>query len=70
MMSRIKPENEYEALVYAVDRLSQRFPDVAEDVIMDLAVDELQSYGGAHVRDFIPVLVERGVSERLRTRAA
>lgn len=69
-MSRFRPENEYEALVYAVGRLAQRFPQVDEDAIMRMAAEELESLGDAHVRDFIPVLVERGVSQRLRTRAA
>jgi hypothetical protein len=65
-MSRMKPANEYEALVYAVSRLAQRFPDADEDAIMVMAAEELQAFSDARVRDFVPVLVERNVVRRLR----
>jgi len=67
MMSRMDPESEYEALMYVVQRLTERFPGVTEDEIRILAAEEFQAYADAHVRDFIPVLVERGVRVRLTT---
>lgn len=65
-MSRLKPENEYEALVYIVGRLAQRYPAVEEDEILAMAAEELQEFDDARVRDFVPVLVERNVVRRLR----
>jgi hypothetical protein len=65
-MSRMKPANEYEALVHVVGRLAQRFPDADEDAIMVMAAEELQAFSDARLRDFVPVLVERNVLRRLR----
>ncbi len=66
-MSSTDPESEWEALMHVVQRLSERFPAVDEDEIRALAAEEFQTYDDAHVRDFIPVLVERSVRVRLRT---
>jgi hypothetical protein len=65
-MSRMKPENEYEELVYTVSRLALRYPDVGEEAIMQMAAEELESFGDARVRAFVAVLVERNVVRRLR----
>lgn len=66
-MSNTDPESEWEALMYVVQRLTERFPGVDESEIRMLAAEEFQAYETAHVRDFIPVLVERGVRQRLIT---
>ncbi|WP_143003736.1 MULTISPECIES: hypothetical protein [unclassified Microbacterium] len=66
-MSRLQPESEYEALVYALERLSETYPFVGEDRLREIAADELAQLDGARVRAFIPVLVERRVKERLAT---
>jgi hypothetical protein len=66
-MSRLQPESEYEALVYALERLSETYPFVGEDRLREIAADELAKLDGARVRAFIPVLVERRVKERLAT---
>ncbi|HBS73555.1 MAG TPA: hypothetical protein DEB55_04110, partial [Microbacterium sp.] len=66
-MSRLQPESEYEALVYALERLSETYPFVGEDRLREIAADDLAQLDGARVRAFIPVLVERRVKERLAT---
>ena len=66
-MSRLQPESEYEALVYALERLYETYPFVGEDRLREIAADELAQLDGARVRAFIPVLVERRVKERLAT---
>ena len=40
-MSRLQPESEYEALVYALERLSETYPFVGEDRLREIAADEL-----------------------------
>lgn len=65
-MSEGEPDSDYEALMHVVHRLSERFPKLSEQEIRDATVDEFEKYEGARVRDFVPVLVERKVAERLR----
>lgn len=66
-MSRTNPENEFEALVYLAERLRLRFPELPEDTAFALIADELESFDGVRLRDYVPVLVERNVLLRLRT---
>ena len=54
------------ALTHAVDRLSDRFPDVPREDIDRLVQEHSEEYDGAPVRDFVPVLVEHDVKEELR----
>jgi hypothetical protein len=65
-MSCTNPGNEFEALVYLADRLRVRFPDVDEDTVFALIAEELESFDGARLRDYVPVLVEHNVLRRLR----
>jgi hypothetical protein len=49
-----------------VDRLTSRFPSVPAEVI-EATVDEVHaSFDEAAVRDFVPIIVEHDVKERLR----
>ncbi|WP_404434600.1 DUF3562 domain-containing protein [Microbacterium lacus] len=66
-MTCTHPENEFEALVYLAERLRQRFPEVTEDAVFALIADELESFDGARLRDYVPVLVEHNVLRRLRS---
>ncbi len=68
-MSSTDPETEYEALMHVVNRLAARFPRIDEDEIRDLTAGAFQDFDDAHVRDFVPVLVERTVRDRLRARS-
>lgn len=67
MMSALDPENEYEALMHVVDRLHARFPECGDAELRQLTAEQFQAFENAHVRDFIPVLVERQVAARLRS---
>ena len=61
-----KAENEGAAIEHVVDRLTAQFPAVPSDVI-EAAVDEVRaSFDDAAVRDFVPVIVEHDVKDRLR----
>lgn len=66
-MTWTKPDNEYEALVYVCRRLEEHFPDVPEETIHSLVVDELERYGSARLRQYIPMLVERELLRTLRS---
>lgn len=65
-MSRTNPETEFEALVYLAERLTARFPDLDEGAAFDLIAEELESFDGARLRAYVPVLVENNVLRRLR----
>lgn len=65
-MSVTNPVSEYEALLYVVDRLAQRFPDVDEDSITTLVVEQFERLDTARLRQFVPVLVEGAVIRMLR----
>ena len=65
-MSCTNPGTEFEALVYLTERLQRRFPDAAENDILALITEELESFDGVRLRDYVPVLVERNVLRRLR----
>ncbi|MFG6402842.1 MULTISPECIES: three-helix bundle dimerization domain-containing protein [unclassified Microbacterium] len=65
-MSRFRPRDEYEALVYVIDRLAEQHPSVDEAAIVDIMAEELEAFSGARIRDYIPVLVERQTRYRLR----
>jgi hypothetical protein len=61
-----KAESEDAAIEHVLDRLTSRFPSVPADVI-EAAVDEVHaSFDEAAVRDFVPIIVEHDVKERLR----
>ncbi|PJI94514.1 three-helix bundle dimerization domain-containing protein [Luteimicrobium subarcticum] len=59
--------NEQRALGDAVDRLTERHPDVAADEIRRQVDETHEEFDGAPVRDFVPILVEHQVDETLRT---
>lgn len=65
-MSCTNPDTEFEALVYLSDRLQSLFPEVDEDTVFVLIAEELESFDGARLRDYVPVLVEHNVLRRLR----
>lgn len=65
-MSCTNPETEFEALVHLADRLQRRFDDVDERELFALIAEELESFDGARLRDYVPVLVESNVLRRLR----
>lgn len=54
------------ALDQIADRLVARFPDESPEGIKQLVTQIHHQYDGSPIRDFIPVLVEREVTERFR----
>ncbi|WP_019179872.1 three-helix bundle dimerization domain-containing protein [Microbacterium yannicii] len=52
-----------------VDRVATRYPNIDRNRIESLVSDSAHSLDGAHVRDFIPVLVEHEVMDQLRREA-
>lgn len=65
-MSCTDPASEFEALVYLADRMQLHFPETTESEIFALIADELESFGDARLRAYVPVLVENAVMRRLR----
>ena len=57
---------EIRALDQVADRLRERFPDTPPDNIKQMVSQVHHQYDGSPIRDFIPVLVEREVSEHFR----
>ncbi|WP_432432617.1 three-helix bundle dimerization domain-containing protein [Cryobacterium breve] len=58
-------EDELIAIGKVVDRLAERFPDLPRTSIEHAVRAEHGAFEGRPVRDFVPVLVERGVKARL-----
>ena len=65
-MSKFRPRDEYEALVYVIDLLARRHPSIDEDLIVRIVAEELERTSAAAVRSYIPELVERNARRRLR----
>ncbi|MDL9979666.1 three-helix bundle dimerization domain-containing protein [Microbacterium sp. ASV49] len=59
--------SEQRALDEAVGRLSERFPSVGRERIAEIVQEEFDSFAGAKVRDYVPVLAENAATDRLRT---
>lgn len=53
------------AVEHAADRLAERFPEVDREHIEELVEEEHETFEGAPVRDFVPVLVEHDVKQKL-----
>ena len=70
-MTAVESEStEAKACAMVVRRLVERFPEVDREAIVE-AVSELhREYDGSRVRDFVPILVERGVRDSLLRRRA
>lgn len=63
-------DGEAASLDHAVERLSERFPDVPRTHIEELVKEHQEQYNGAPVRDFVPVLVEHDAKKQLRAETA
>lgn len=68
-MSAVNPANEYEELVYIVERMARRFPQVGEPALYALVAEQLTRFDRARLRAYVPVLVEGEVLRLLRSRA-
>lgn len=63
-------EDEARALDDVVDRLAERFPTVAREHVASIVAEKHLEMEGHPIRDFVPVLVEHEVRERLRAEGA
>src|SRR6476620_4829746 len=61
--------DEHHAIDEVIARLTSRFPTVDAGHVADIVHEETGKLDGGRVRDFIPVLVERAATERLRLEA-
>lgn len=57
---------ELRALDHVVDRLAERYPAVPRDQIEDIVAEEHRSLDAGRLRDYVPILVEHAVRDRLR----
>jgi hypothetical protein len=60
---------EIRALDLLADRLRERFPDASPESIRQMVIEVHHQYDDSPIRDFIPVLVEREVSDHFRAPA-
>lgn len=58
--------NETQSVERVIDRLAQKFPSMSKDNIARAVHREHHSHDGDPVRTYIPVLIERAVSDLLR----
>lgn len=57
---------EMRALGHVVDRLAEKYPDVPRHHIEGIVEQEHRLLDAGRVRDYVPILVEHAVRERLR----
>jgi hypothetical protein len=58
-------EREADALRHTTERLRLQFPDRSSNEIDSAVNDRYSDFDSAVIRDFVPVLVERSVRNRL-----
>jgi hypothetical protein len=61
-----RAENEDVAVEHVVERLTDKFPDVPASIVEETVTGIHHSFDDAHVRDFVPVIVEHEAKEKLR----
>jgi hypothetical protein len=59
---------ELRAIDALATRLRAKYPETEPDEVRRLVVQVHHQYDGSRIRDFVPVLVEREVSDDLRAR--
>ncbi|TFC44366.1 hypothetical protein E3T26_01090 [Cryobacterium sp. TMT1-21] len=63
-------DEELRAIAKVVDRLAERFPHIPRSSIERAVLEEHKALDGRPVREYVPVLVERGAKGRLRGHGA
>lgn len=59
--------HESRAIDEVIDRLQARFPHVPRERIREVVSVEHAAFAGRPIRDFVPVFVERGAADKLRS---
>lgn len=62
----VTQSDEQAALQDLARRLGDRYPDVKPELVAAAVKEAADGFAQAHVRDFIPVLVERRAKQALR----
>lgn len=57
---------EVHAIAHVARRLRARFPDIQAEAIDRMVFDAAREFDGRPIRDYVPILVERNVIERVR----
>lgn len=65
-MDREQQATEDELVDQVVDRIAERFPDAPRDEVEEVVDEEHHRLDGNPIREFVPVLVEHEVRDRLR----
>lgn len=60
--------DEQQALAQVVERIVARYPFVGRPTVSAAVLDRAAAYAGAPIRDFVPMLIERDVSEAFARR--
>ena len=61
-----KAEHEDAAVEHVVERLTSRFPDLPPRLVEQTVTEIHDSFDGAPIRDFVPVIVEHDAKDVLR----
>jgi hypothetical protein len=64
IMQRRQAGREAEGIARVAERLRQQFPEVNPDALDEVLRGHYKRFDGRPVRDFVPILVERGNSRR------
>lgn len=62
----MRAEDELRAVTLVTDRLAARHPEVPRTMIERMVREVHRTFDASPVREFVPLLVERGAHDRLR----
>ncbi|MEO5853446.1 MAG: hypothetical protein ABIQ15_13130 [Nocardioides sp.] len=62
------PTGEATEIALLIDDLVHRLPDASPDLVHQVVVDAFQEFADARVRTFVPLLVARVATDRVRLR--
>ncbi|WP_353813693.1 three-helix bundle dimerization domain-containing protein [Agromyces sp. SYSU T00266] len=64
--STSREDNEQRSVDEVIDRLAKKFPQLDREEIRRIVDEEHHAFDGRPVRDFVPVLVEKGAKRRIK----
>jgi hypothetical protein len=64
-MAQNRVQNENDAIQHVVGRLARQFPELPPNEVERAVYGKYESFADSPIRDFVPVLVERGARNRL-----
>jgi len=66
----MRTDDEKRALNEVTKRIEQRYPGLERDVIVGIVDTHTREFEGRPIRDFVPLLVERGVVREIESMAS